>query len=489
MKLTYFHEPALEFGAGRHVDVRFGIANYGTFDRSSWTANPQIPVGIVGTNQTIEAVLTWLDKCRTGILAKETRKPNLFPAFPGFGEDSCFGVSFICEPRCQRSISQNSIDELAKIKDHGRLVEEAAQLFVAEVEYLANETNAGVLICAPPLNLLDLVDAADNVDLPEDADSDTEEESLDAAPEIKRGRLVFHHQLKARVMGLKKPIQLVRPHTYGGRAKKTRRGDSRSLQDEATRAWNFHTAMYYKAGGVPWRMVRDSSDFTTCYVGINFYKALDEESLMTSLAQVFNQRGDGVVVRGGQARYSKDDRTIHLPADTAKQIMTDALHCYRGEHKTYPARVVVHKSSEYSQDEREAIMAAVHDERIELCDLVSLRRSHTRLFRTGYYPPLRGTCLNLDQNSSLLYTRGSVPFFEEYPGMYIPRPLDVRYEHIEQSCPFLAQEILALTKMNWNNTQFDGAEPITLRAARQVGSVMKYVPLNSPVHPRYSYYM
>ena len=29
---------------------------------------------------------------------------------------------------------------------------------------------------------------------------------------------------------------------------------SRPLQDEATRAWNFHTALYYKAGGTPWRL-------------------------------------------------------------------------------------------------------------------------------------------------------------------------------------------------------------------------------------------
>ena len=52
-----------------------------------------------------------------------------------------------------------------------------------------------------------------------------------------------------------------------------------------------------------------------------------------------------------------------------------------------------------------------------------------------------------------------------------------------------SREILSLTKMNWNNTQFDGAEPITLRAARQVGSILKYVANDEPVHSRYSFYM
>jgi hypothetical protein len=82
-----------------------------------------------------------------------------------------------------------------------------------------------------------------------------------------------------------------------------------------------------------------------------------------------------------------------------------------------------------------------------------------------------------------------VPFFEAYPGLYVPRPLDVRYECTEQPQDELARELLALTKMNWNNTQFDGAEPITLRAARQVGSILKYVAQDEAVHSRYSFYM
>ncbi len=49
------------------------------------------------------------------------------------------------------------------------------------------------------------------------------------------------------------------------------------------------------------------------------------------------------------------------------------------------------------------------------------------------------------------------------------------------------EEILGLTKMNWNNTQFDGGEPITLRAAKQVGSILKY--LDSEYEPYYRYYM
>ena len=44
----------------------------------------------------------------------------------------------------------------------------------------------------------------------------------------------------------------------------------------------------------------------------------------------------------------------------------------------------------------------------------------------GVYPPLRGTALELEGDEFILYTKGSVPFFQTYPGMYVPRPLDVR---------------------------------------------------------------
>jgi hypothetical protein len=34
---------------------------------------------------------------------------------------------------------------------------------------------------------------------------------------------------------------------------------TRSLQDETRRAWNFYTALYYKAFGRPWRLPRNNA--------------------------------------------------------------------------------------------------------------------------------------------------------------------------------------------------------------------------------------
>ena len=87
------------------------------------------------------------------------------------------------------------------------------------------------------------------------------------------------------------------------------------------------------------------------------------------------------------------------------------------------------------------------------------------------------------------YTKGSVDFFSTYPGLYVPRPLGFRCDQVAATPPYLAQEILALTKMNWNNTRFDGGQPITLHCARQVGQILKYFGPNDHYEPYYRFYM
>lgn len=190
---------------------------------------------------------------------------------------------------------------------------------------------------------------------------------------------------------------------------------------------------------------------------------------MTSVAQVFNALGDGVIVRGGPARIDKDDRQPHLQEGDAEKLLVEALRTYRREHRTMPARVVVHKSSTYNKGELVGFRAAAEAERIDSIDLVSLGRSSVRLFRFGYHPPLRGTFLSLDDRAHILYLKGSVDFFMTWPGLYVPRTVEFRQEDTEQTSLFLAQEILALSKQNWNNTQFDGGWPITIRAGARGG--------------------
>lgn len=49
--------------------------------------------------------------------------------------------------------------------------------------------------------------------------------------------------------------------------------------------------------------------------------------------------------------------------------------------------------------------------------------------------------------------------------------------------------VFVKTGGNWNNTQFDGSWPITLRVAREVGKILKYVPEGNAIQSRYAFYM
>ena len=305
MRLQHLQEPELEFaGGGPHVDIRFGIMTHGPLDRLERTDPRRIRLGVIGTSHSIEGFLEWLCRCKTEIPAKESKYPNLFPSFPGFRGDAAFHSEIECEPRMQRRIANHQFTRLGDLSDYNAMIQEAADLFVAEARYLVQETNIEVVACAIPPELVKLIDRE-------------EQGSEGAFPDQAVGRWQFHDVLKARGMSVGRPIQMIRPSTYGGsRPKKSLVGKRSSrIQDEATRAWNIHIALYYKAKGVPWRLQRLPSDLTTCHVGVSFYRTLDRESVHTSVAQVFNQRGEGVIVRGGPAQISKEDRTPHLSAE------------------------------------------------------------------------------------------------------------------------------------------------------------------------------
>jgi hypothetical protein len=155
-----------------------------------------------------------------------------------------------------------------------------------------------------------------------------------------------------------------------------------------------------------------------------------------------------------------------------------------------PARLVVHKTSSYTDDESAGLRAAADETGLDTLELLWMpSHEDVRLFRAGEHPPLRGSLLSLGDERHVLYTRGSVPAYGTYPGMYIPTPLGFRTIDTESSPVALAAELLALTKMNWNQTQLDGRLPITLRTADTVGDNLRHVPVNVRPQARYAFYM
>src|SRR6266508_908456 len=120
-------EPELEFfGGGRHIDIRYGLADHGPLDAGTELAPRTIRVGLVGTPATIEGAREWLERCREGIDARDSRQPNLHPGFPGFSPESPFRATLVFDSTLERPVAQREFLGLAK---SGAVVESAVELF------------------------------------------------------------------------------------------------------------------------------------------------------------------------------------------------------------------------------------------------------------------------------------------------------------------------------------------------------------------------
>jgi hypothetical protein len=481
VKLQIIEEPRLAFHQNKmHVDIRAGLSAFGAFDKGGAGVPIPIRLGVIGTTATVDGVRDWLEQCKNGVASGEEKLTTLRPPFPGMTEQ-VFGTSLELSDTATRTITRH---ELTAALGKSEPLRHLAETFMQHARDLAGKSGLHVLVVAPPPEVFALGDApqASVSDPPIDELQEPAPEQLAPSPST----LNFHDMFKAQAIDLQLPCQVLRPDTYGSSA--AGRARSRRLQDKATTAWNFHTALYYKAGGVPWRLARQPSTLTTCYVGVSFFKSLAGDKLMTSVAQVFDERGEGLVVQGGSASYDKDDRSPHLSAEDAQELLAGGLATYRREHKTMPARLLMHKTSYFNVLEKEGFTRAAEDEKLEVLDLVTVRRSGARVLRAGDSPMVRGTAMLFDEKSGIVYLKGTVPYFQVYPGAYIPRALEFIREDGETGASELARELIELSKLNFNNTQFDTGDPITVRAARRVGDILKHVPSGKKVNSRFRYF-
>jgi len=473
MRLEHIAEPHLRFANGDHICPRRGITAYGAFDRSMGTRRTDVILGSVGSATCNEALNRWVVKCAGEIPGDpKSRQPNLRVEFPGMNLGHGFDAMLKFSQDLTRTIKKSEIDEIVAIEDRRDRLTKAIDLYYEHVKFLAQNRPVDVIVCVVPDALFKVV--ATNERVPA-------EETLEASVEIP-AELNFRRALKARAMHLGKPLQLIRAASL--------ESNKQGQQDDATKAWNFCTALYYKAGPrVPWKLEADENRPTSCAVGIAFYRSRDRQVLNTSLAQIFDELGNGLILRGTPIDMSRDDRVPHLSANQAYDLLTAALNEYRVALRAYPARIVVHKSSNFSANEVDGLTRAARDLRIDTVDLVTVMDSKLRVFREGQYPPYRGTRVEMDEHRHILYTRGSVWYYQTYTGLYIPQPIELRIVRSEESPSFIAKEILGLTKMNWNNTQFDGKYPVTLGCARKVGEIMKYLEEEDSPQIRYGFYM
>lgn len=469
MKLTMLSEPLLEFGTGTHICPRTGIEHMGVYDQRDELRRTELRIGVVGRGEGIDLLDEWLERCRIGIeRKKESKLLNLFRGFGGINQNYGFLTRLINSPQYTRTLKKSEISKVVKLSSRADRVERAVDLYYEQIRFLAENRSVDVIVCVVPNEMFDSITAATK-------DDEAEESGLEHN---------FRRILKAKCMHLGTPLQLVREKTI---LITKQSGDQ---QDAATKAWNFCTALYYKGNRtIPWRLVEDTAKLRSCYIGVGFYKSRDGETVSSSLAQVFDEFGHGIILRGTPVSIDKKNRRPYLNADQAYALLWDALEEYDRALEHMPARIVIHKSSHFRDSELEGFRRALDEKGIRSKDFVAITDTDIRLFSDKDYPPKRGTLLTISETEGVFYTRGTVDFYKTYPGMYVPNPLKITVYEQDSSLESLCEEILGLTKMNWNNTQMDGRLPITLECARKIGDIMKYVGPAEKPQVSYSFYM
>lgn len=505
--VRHIPEPALSFrGGGRSVDPKTGIELFGP---AALDHGPRgsIRAGVIGTGDTITQLHHWVDRARgridAGLNARgKPYDPFLAPAFPGFTADGAFGCDVTFTDRLTVTLTQTQVERcLAAGTFEGR-VRAAVELIAGHLSALADKgPPPDVVICAMPQAVEDACGRqANDPAVRRRAPRADRVRERRAARDLLRGQRSlfdllpagedddgpeptgfrsFRNALKAHAMRAKVATQLVWESTLGG---------SRRLQDPATVAWNFFTALYFKAENMPWEL-RFSSP-RTCFVGVSFYRESDDPNspTRTALAQAFSESGEGLVLRGERITWDRDrDRRPHLGRGAAERLLRDALALYAQHFGDPPKRVVLHKTSRYWPDELAGFRAGLGA--IHSYDFLAIERRGVRFLRLGHEPPVRGTMVELGRRNYLVYTLGYVPFLRCYPGPRIPNPLEVVEHHGDSAADVVCSEILALTKLNWNTCAFAGGNPVTVAFARQIGAIMKELPPGVEALTRYKYYM
>jgi hypothetical protein len=157
MKLAHLAEPELEFGAGRHIDVRFGIHDYGPADLGTPRAPTSVRLGVIGTSETVDGLTQWLERCRCHISAKASPHPNLFPGFPGYSNDVGFRSELLLDSQFNTEVSTAAIGDACHQTPPDQAVTSAVEIFSEAVSRLAERRLVDVIACAIPMDVVSLM--------------------------------------------------------------------------------------------------------------------------------------------------------------------------------------------------------------------------------------------------------------------------------------------------------------------------------------------
>lgn len=269
---------------------------------------------------------------------------------------------------------------------------------------------------------------------------------------------------------------------------------SRILRDPVTLKFsllNIASSIYAKACGTPW--VHDGPIIPAgIFIGIAFTRPkVLEETRMTKevfyygVLTVYNKFGKhldtrvkGLTIEVPRVKKLRGTKGLYVPKEDMIKLLNQILAVYR------PPIVVIHKSSRFHREEKEAVEMVLGNKGVDYVLVhVESNNPYRGFSKTVYrYNIVRGDLLVDVENNDrvILFTTGCVQEGNNLkprtrPGT--PRPLELEIE--ANTSPFgpreLAEQILSLTKLDWNTTDIEIRMPITIKYASKASKLAPYI--------------
>jgi len=265
--------------------------------------------------------------------------------------------------------------------------------------------------------------------------------------------------------------------------------------------WRLGIALYCKAGGVPWKLAEQDPE--TGYIGLSYAVRTsgagteDTPHFVTCCSQVFDSDGSGMqflAYETDDVHMDRGKENPFLSRSEMRRVMARSLSLYQRRHGgRSPKRMVVHKSTEFKEDE----VAGCFDA-FQACEAVDLYQIQQESIWRGVqinapkaigqkigdpsmYPCGRGTFIPLGTREILLWTQGNAPqatggkdFYKE--GKSVPMPIILKRFAGHGNWIEPCRSVLGLSKMNWNNDSLYDRLPVTLSYASILARTIKRMP-------------
>ncbi len=262
--------------------------------------------------------------------------------------------------------------------------------------------------------------------------------------------------------------------------------DTLSYQDKCRVWWWLSVALYAKAMRTPW--VLDGLDPNTAFVGLGY--AIDQQAakgkhIVLGCSHLYNAQGQGL-----QFRLTRiENPTIFggnpfLSFQDARRLGETIRTLFWESHLKLPVRVVIHKQTPFRKEEQQGFRAGlegVHElELIEINFESALRYISSQPTRDGFiegrFPVRRGTAVKLSDHEALLWVHGSTEAAKTnwtyFQGKRrIPGPVVLRRYAGTSDLATLANEILGLSKMDWNSGDLYAKLPVTVQSSKRIARI------------------